>query len=228
MRADFDRLGVPVRWITSSVQTRICTTILDESTGQTTELVENSRLIPQDELAAFYDVYVEEVQKADVVVLTGSLPESTPVTFFRRLLERTHAKVLLDIRGAELEQALFCKPFVVKPNREELAKTVGRNLESDEDLVKAMGELRDRGAEWVVISNGPGPLLAAGPEGLVRIEIPKVWVKNPIGCGDCLAAGIAAGIDRGQSMREALEIGVRVAAENAAELLPARRLSRLS
>lgn len=227
LRDDFNRLGVPVRWIDSCITTRICTTILDESTGVTTELVENSRQIPQDELDAFSDAYAQEASNASMVVLTGSLPEQTPATFFRTLLERTPAKVLLDIRGAELDHALKCTPFIVKPNREELAKTVGRDLDSEEKLVAAMDELRHRGAEWVVVSNGPAPLLALGPDGLVRIQIPKVDVKNPIGCGDCLAAGIAAGIDLGYCMREALEIGVRAAGENARELLPARRLSRL-
>jgi 1-phosphofructokinase family hexose kinase len=228
MRADFDRLGVPIRWINSSVPTRVCTTILDETSGQTTELVENSSEIPPQELTAFYDAYVEEAQQATLVVLTGSLPENTTVTFFRSLLEKTTAKSVLDIRGPELEQALTCRPFLVKPNREELARTVGRLLDDDEDLVNAMAMIRQRGAEWVVVSNGPAPLLALGPEALVRIQIPQVAVKNPIGCGDCLAAGIAAAVDRGFSMRDALEIGVRAAAENATELLPARRLSRLT
>ena len=45
-------------------------------------------------------------------------------------------------------------------------------------------------------------------------------------CG--VAAGIAAGIDRQDSMRESLEIGIRAAVENAQELLPARNLTRLA
>jgi 1-phosphofructokinase family hexose kinase len=226
-RADFERLGIPVRWINSRISTRICTTILDESTGVTTELVENSNSLPEDELAAYFDSFVEEVRLARVVVISGSLPHGAPVTFFRQMLEQTSAKAVLDIRGAELQEALACRPFVVKPNREELAKTVGHGLQSEQDLIDAMSTIRSRGAEWVVVSQGSARLTALGPEGLIQIEPPRVSVKNPIGCGDCLAAGIAAGIDRQSSMREALEIGIRAAAENARELLPARNLSRL-
>ena len=227
IRADFERLKIPVRWVNSRVPTRVCTTILDEETGITTELVENSRPIPESELSEFFDAYVEEVRAASVVVVSGSLPDSAPRDFFRRLLEKTTAKAILDIRGVELEVSLSLRPFVVKPNREELARTVGRELTSDDDLVTAMSEIRNRGAEWVVVSQGAAALLALGPEGLLRIVPPKVTVRNPIGCGDCLAAGIAAGVERGLPMRNALEIGVTAAAENAKDFLPARNLTRL-
>ena len=228
LRADFESQGVPVRWVPSQVPTRTCTTVLDEKTNTTTELVENSHAVPPCELDAFFDLFVEEVQTADTVVMTGSLTEGCPKDYFRRLLEKSRARSILDIRGAELNEALITKPFVVKPNREELARTVGRNLDSTDDLLAAMAELRVRGAEWVVVSHGAEPLLAMGPDGLLQIESARVTVRNPIGCGDCLAAGIAAGLDRGLPMPDALRIGVRAAGENAVNLLPARGLSRLS
>lgn len=227
IQTDFETLRVPVRWVPSHVPSRICTTILNESTGETTELVENSSAIPADELDAYSRAFVEESQGANVVVLSGSVPAGTPITFFRRLLEQTRASFVLDIRGPELEAVLELRPFVVKPNREELAKTVQRDFHTDEDVFSAMSEIRERGAEWVVVSHGPEKLLALGPEGRIQITPPKVAVVNPIGCGDCLAAGIAAGIDRRLSMHESLALGVRAAAENAREILPARNLTRL-
>ena len=228
IQSDLESLSVPlIRWIESIIPTRICTTILDESTGLTTELVENSGSIPSSELDGFHDAFVEEVSSASLVMLTGSLPLGTPANFYRRLLENTTARTVLDIRGPELAEVLSLSPFVVKPNREELSATVGREIDSDDDLIASMSELRSRGAEWVVVSQGPAPLLALGPNGLIRIQPPSLAIRNPIGCGDCLAAGIAAGLDRGNSMLDALQFGVRAAAENAQSLLPARNLSRL-
>lgn len=227
IRADFDSLKIPVRWVDSRRPSRVCTTILDESNRSMTELVENPHPVSTDELADFVEAFVEESSNASVIVLSGSIPTGTPVDFFRRLMERSNARFVLDIRGPELDEALTLKPAVVKPNREELSKTVKRDLKTQADVVEAMAELRRRGAEWVVISQGPDPLLALGPDGLLQLEPPSIKVVNPIGCGDCLAAGIAAGLDRGSSMKEALQMGVRAAAENAQELLPARNLSRL-
>ena len=225
--ADFQTMNIPVRWVKSRIPTRVCTTILDESEKTTTELVENSNSIPSEELDLFYHAFVEESAPAQVVVLSGSLPAGAPPDFYRRLLDKTSAKAVLDIRGQELDAALQLRPYLVKPNREELAKTIGRDFASEQDLVAAMSELRHRGAQWVVVSQGAGPLLALGPDGLIRIEIPKIDVCNPIGCGDCLAAGIAAGIDRKLTMYGSLVLGIRAAAENASVLLPARNISRL-
>ena len=226
--ADFEKMKIPVRWVKSPIPTRVCTTILDETTKITTELVENSNSIPEEELGLFVEAFVEESASAQVVVLSGSLPAGAPPDFYRRLLDKTSAKAVLDIRGPELDAVLQKRPYLVKPNREELAKTVGRDLASGSDLVAAMSELRQRGAEWVVVSQGAGPLLALGPDGLIQIEIPTIDVCNPIGCGDCLAAGIAAGIDRNLSIYGSLVLGIRAAAENASVLLPARNLSRLA
>jgi tagatose 6-phosphate kinase len=224
---DFQTMNVPVRWMRSRIPTRVCTTILDETTKITTELVENSNSIPLEELDLFLDAFAEESAAAHVVVLSGSLPAGTAPDFYRRLLEKTPGKAVLDIRGPELEAILPLHPYVVKPNRDELARTVGRDLASENDLAEAMTELRNRGAEWVVVSQGAGPLWALGPDGLIQIEIPKIDVCNPIGCGDCLAAGIAAGIDRKLTMYDSLKVGIRAAVENASVLLPARNLSRL-
>ncbi len=45
---------------------------------------------------------------------------------------------------------------------------------------------------------------------------------NPIGCGDCLTAGIARSLCNGETVIEAVRFGVACAADNASQLLPAR------
>lgn len=228
IQSEFKQMGVPVRWIPCASAIRTCTTILDETTGSTTELVENSYPISAQELDAFSSAFDEEARRARVVVITGSLPRGTPNDYLRQLMDGKQAKFILDVRGPELEQILPLNPYVVKPNREELAKTVGRALDCDDDLIGAMRILRERGAQWVVVSQGSAALFALGPDGLLQLKPPEVTVRNPIGCGDCLAAGIAAGVHRQEPMLAALELGIRAAAENARALLPARNLTRIA
>ena len=220
IRDNFAERGIPARWLATSAPTRVCTTILDEETGTTTELVENSAPLSETELDEYVVAFSEEARAASVVVLSGSLPRGTPTDYYRRLLERTSAKVILDMRGRELIECLPQRPFLAKPNREELAVTIGRPLESDDDVIAAMSELRTLGAEWVVVSNGPAPLLALGPGGLHRIEPPRVHVINPIGCGDALCAGLALRIDQQWPVLDALREAVANASKRASELLP--------
>jgi 1-phosphofructokinase family hexose kinase len=208
---------VPAHW-----STRVCTTLLDRASGRTTELVENAGPVTAEELATFATVFAQASLDADMVVLTGSLPAGTPETFYYDLLGRVACRALLDVRGPELLAALPRRPFLVKPNREELAKTVGRPLATDAELLAAMQEINERGAVWVVVSAGREALWARGAGRAYRLQPLSVETVNPIGCGDCLAAGIAWGLSLGREPLDALKLGIAAAAQNAGELLPAR------
>jgi 1-phosphofructokinase family hexose kinase len=220
---EFAGLGMLCHWVETAAPTRTCTTILDRKTGVTTELVENGGPLTLDEVMAFREDFREEAAKADFVVLTGSLPAGAPPDFYRELLCDVRCPALLDIRGPELLSALESRPLVIKPNREELAATVGRPLQHDEDVHAAMAELNDRGAAWVVVSAGKRAVWIRGEGRLYRLDPPQLdCVVNPIGCGDVLAAGIAAAIVRGSDPVEAVRFGMGAAAENAVTLMPAR------
>lgn len=225
MRRQCDELGAAVEWIVAAEPTRVCTTLLDAATGATTELVENAKPLTAAELEAFRNAYARAAKSATTAVWTGSLPVGTPKTFYCDLLEFTSGQIVVDARGPELQALLDApqKPFVVKPNREELAQTVGRPLTNDDDLRLAMRELNDRGATWVVVSQGPNAVWASSQNGLWRAVPPRAErVVNPIGCGDCLAAGIAVGLDRGSDFLDALKLGIAAAGDNLSTLHPAR------
>jgi 1-phosphofructokinase family hexose kinase len=222
---EFSELGATVEWVVTERPTRVCTTVLDEATGRVTELVENAPAILPSELAGFHAAFDRAAPDAAVVVLTGSLPAAVPTTIYRELSERTAAKLVVDARGPELLALLDGphKPFLVKPNREELARTVGHSIDSDAALHAAMRELIARGTSWVVVSQGKDAVLAASRDGLWRLTPPRVErVVNPIGCGDCLAAGIAYGLFTNRDPLEAVALGMSAAAENLPALLPAR------
>ncbi len=220
---EFGEMRKSMRWIETTAPMRTCVSILDHQSGTTTELVENAGVISEGELAQFREAFLEEARAADFVVLTGSLPAGIPATFYRELLESVRCPVLLDIRGEELILSLTQRPLVVKPNREELAATFRRVLASDDDLHRAMAELNSLGAQWVVVSAGKHAVWVRGGGQLYRLDPPQLpRVGNPIGCGDVLAAGIAAALVRGDNPPEAVRFGVAAAAESALDRLPAR------
>lgn len=221
IRDEFERDGIAAEWIESGAATRICTTLLDRSSGETTELVENAAACRPQVFEQFVGAYAAAAPECEYAILTGSLPPNAPSGLTRRLLESSNTPVLLDIRGPELLDVLPLRPFVVKPNRQELAQTIGRELSDDGDLLNAMRELNDRGAEWVVVTDGGRALWVTSSDESCRIQPPGVEAVNPIGCGDCLTAGLSAALLRKRPFVEALKWGVAVAAANAERLLPA-------
>ncbi len=219
---EFTSLGIAHRWIRSPRATRACTTLLDRSSGCATELVENAAPVEAAQLEQFADAFAEAAREARFVVLSGSLPAGTPRTFYRDLMRRTDARVILDASGEELLAALPQRPFCVKPNREELGRTLGRELGTEGSLREALMEVRRLGAEWVIVSQGANALWMAGPSRIHVFQPARIRSVNPIGSGDCLAAGLAWALRDGREMLDAVRFGMAAAADNAAALLPAR------
>ncbi|MSQ93975.1 MAG: hypothetical protein EXR98_05395 [Gemmataceae bacterium] len=226
MRAEFGQLNMPATWTPTAAATRVCTTLLNRADGVSTELVENAAVLTESELADFSTKYHALAGQAKMVVLTGSLPKGTSPRFYRTLLEQTPCPAILDARGPELLEALVYKPCVVKPNREELALTVGRLLPDRARVLSALAELIERGAQSVIVTQGRGAVLVMEGTRLTELMPPEVApVVNPIGCGDCLAAGVAWGLARGDKLVDAVRLGMAAAADNLTQLLSAR-LSR--
>ena len=216
------RLGVSAQWVITRASTRICTTIVEQSSATVTELVENCLPITADEREQFRQAFVQQPQQAAVVLLIGSLPAGTPATYYRDLLSRTKANAILDASGESLLSALSQRPLLVKPNREELARTLGRSLDDPRAIRLAMSEILRLGAQWIAVTDGDGPVWLASNDQTYRLLPPAITPVNPIGSGDCMAGAIAYCVDRGDSIPQAVQFGIAAAVDNAVQLLPAR------
>ena len=221
---EFLALGADATWIRTQNPTRTCTTLMDRASGETTELVENGKPVTTDELQAYVKTFAEKARDARAVVMSGSLPPGAGKDFYKRLCELCGAdtRVFIDARGEELCEALSLRPFLVKPNRDELALTLGRSIESDGDLIKGIRDLQEAGAQNVLISDGTRPAWLGTAEAVCKLQPLEIDTVNPIGCGDCLAAGTAWGLERGFDLVQAARCGVAAAAENATMMLPSR------
>ena len=223
VRAEFAGFGLEAMLLEQPEPIRVCTTLLDDATGAVTELVENARPLEADVLEQFRSAFAPYALAAKVLVLSGSLPAGTDAAYFLELMELTMGRVVLDLRGPELLEAHALRPFFVKPNREELARTLGRPLDDDRALLAGMRELVELGAQWVVVTEGARAVWVASPDAAYRLQPLKVAkVVNPIGCGDCLAAGLAWGLSLGREAVDCVRLGMACASQNAAALLPGR------
>lgn len=218
---DIARRGIDARWTLCAAATRACTTLIDHRSGSTTELVENARPLAASDLENFRAAFMEAARESDVVVFSGSLPQSTPADFPARLLAETNARLILDLRGNELLHALSLAPLIVKPNRSELAATTQKPITNEPELRSAARELIQKGAQWVIVTAGADAVYAFSAERAARLRPIAMPVQNPIGCGDCLAGGLAFGLDQGLEVLDALTLGMAAAAQNVASLLPA-------
>ena len=220
IRADLESKSIAARWLESPGPARTCTTLL--TPDGVTELVENSGPLTGAEREAFAAAFDEETPTARLIVLSGSLPPGTPATFYGERIKATRLPVILDAQGEELLAALSEKPFLVKPNRRELATTLNRDLGGDAPLHEAMEELHRRGATWVVVTDSDRPVHVLGEGKFRKFDPPRIGVVNPIGCGDAFAAGLAVSLVKSPDVAKAIERGLSTAAASATHILPGR------
>jgi len=222
IRQTLDGAGVAHEFLEVSARTRECVTILDEHAGTTTELVEESGLVTLEEFRGLQEVVRRRLVESRAVVLSGTLAPGVPETFYRDSVawaRERHLPVVLDAKGAPLTLALEAGPDVVKPNRAELASTVGRPLSTMEEVRDAMVELGKRGARGVVVTEGEGAVLAWDGRQGWRIQPPTIPAVNPIGSGDAFTAGLTWRMLEGDSLGEASRWGAACGTANALTLM---------
>ena len=105
----------------------------------------------------------------------------------------------MDATGETLTSALPYKPFLVKPNDEELAEIAGC-AESDLDALKeAAFDLQRKGAQNVLVSRGgKGSFLVCETGDFLEAPVIKGTLVNSVGAGDSVVAGFVEGYLRAE------------------------------
>jgi tagatose 6-phosphate kinase len=110
---------------------------------------------------------------------------------------------------------------VVKPNLAELSGAVGRRLTGADStgraaVAAAALELREAGAQAVVVSLGSRGLLAVTGDGVWQAVHPGAVAANPTGAGDAVVAGLTHRLVLGHSWAERLRHAVALGSAAAA------------
>jgi 1-phosphofructokinase family hexose kinase len=215
--------GIDSDFVSVAVRTRQCITVIDEAAGTHTELVEESAAVP----AAHYDelsrIISKRIAGCSAVVMSGTLTPGGPVDFYACCTQLAHgasALAVVDAQGPALLKALEAAPDLIKPNRAELAATVGRALADESAVMAAMRELAERGAAKVVVTSGKEASLAFDGRRFWKIAAPRVAAKNPIGSGDAFTAALVWRLVRGDGLGEACRWASAAGAANALTLMP--------
>ncbi len=223
LRAALTEKGVESDFVAVSTRTRQCITVIDESAGTCTELVEESRPVGPTAFNELMAVVRRRVPECRAMVMSGTIVTGGPEKLYSdctQLAENAGVLSVVDAQGTALVEVLKAKPGLVKPNRTELAATVGRELEGEADVMKAMRELCEHGAQRVVVTAGKGPTLAFDGKNFWRIVAPLVQAVNPIGSGDAFTAGLVSRLVRGDDLGEACCWGSAAGAANTLTLMP--------
>ena len=125
-------------------------------------------------------------------------------------------KVIVDATKDLLINALQQKPFLVKPNLNELGEIFQAKLKGKRDVILYGKELQKMGACNVLVSMAGEGAVFIGEDGQVFESFaPEGQLVNSVGAGDSMVAGFLAGYLEKQDYRYAFYMGLAAGSASA-------------
>ncbi len=163
---------------------------------------------------------LENLNDGDILVLAGSVPRTLPRDIYKTVMERLDGRgvrVAVDATGDLLLDTLRYKPFLVKPNSDELGEMFGVKITSPKEIGMYAARLRDAGALNVLVSMGAEGAYLLDEFGKTHFMKAKpVKTVNTVGAGDSMVAGFIAGYIKTGDYDRALELGTAAGGATAA------------
>ncbi len=153
--------------------------------------------------------FLKEIKEGDFVVISGSYCRGVDKSLVKKIADLTrqaHAKLVCDVANLTLEDYGEIKPYLIKPNRDELGDIFKEEV-TKENYMPFVDKLIAIGCYNVLLSLGKdGSYFANGTEAF-RGTGPALEVVSTVGCGDTMLATTIGHLDMGQSFKEAVSYG---------------------
>ena len=152
-----------------------------------------------------------DITENTIVTFTGSVPKGVDVADVKELLaefKNEGAKIVIDSRSFSYDDLVEMKPWLIKPNRVESTRYLGKEVRTVERAVEMAQKFHENGVENAVVSLGGGGAVLVCEKGTYWAPAPKCNVVSTIGAGDSLLAGFIHGDSKGLSIEDTLRLAV--------------------
>jgi 1-phosphofructokinase/tagatose 6-phosphate kinase len=226
--------NISLEWVESGSPIRFCYTLLDPAGGHVTELVEEGEAAQKGTEGRLLEALGRLLPGRDALIISGSKAagfSASLVPGMVRIAKDEGLRVYLDLRGPDLLNSLEYKPFLIKPNLFEFVSTFAPEFPFkdekplDEKAAKEKAgelcrELYRKYGCLIVLTRGALSVWYSGGGELEEYKVDKLEPVNTVGSGDAFTAGIAAALESGVSLGDAIAQGARCGALNAGLLKP--------
>lgn len=162
---------------------------------------------------------LDEAEAGDMIVLAGSIPASLPHHIYSDIMKKMTPKgikVVADTSGAVLHDLINLKPYLVKPNQDELHELFDVRVSTIEEAKSYAKKMRAMGARNAMISLGEvGAVLAAEDGKIYSCMAPRGNAVNTVGAGDSMIAGFITGMLAEVGYEDSLKLAVAAGSASA-------------
>ena len=200
--------GVMTSFTRISGETRTNIILREKETGRQFVISAAGPEILSSEIGQFYQ-HVLQISDMSYVVLSGSVPRGVTPNLYGQLIlagKKKGAFVVLDTDGKALSESIEYRPSCIKPNRHELSRLLGREVDSEPEIISACEELHGKGIPYVLVSRGKDGLILSTKEQKIKAVAPPVEVESTVGAGDSAVAGFVLALSRDENLVECLRL----------------------
>ncbi len=155
---------------------------------------------------------LSNLKNNDILILSGSiLPGLTPNIYadIMQMVTKNGVLVIVDTTNQALLNTLQYKPFLIKPNLQELCDIFNKESMTNDEVIEYAKKLKQLGATNVLVSLGKdGAILIDEFDNIHSQKAISDTVINTVGCGDSMIAGFITGYIKKHDYNFALKIAM--------------------
>ena len=203
--------------------------IVDTFNQTYTEINEPGGFVPPDAVEDLLFRLRRRADKCNIVTLSGSLPPGIGEDIFRCIIEELSGRgirCVLDADGLALKEGIKAKPWMLKPNLNEMETLFGRVYQKEEEIIEDAKQLVAQGIQLVCVSMGALGAVLVSQNGIYRSQaLTQLKAKGYQGAGDAMVAGLCLAAEQGLFEYDMLRYGM--AAASAAIIREGTQMCRL-
>ena len=205
---DLEKAGLNCLYLPMAGRIRENLTLHCAQTGET-RISFSGFPVTEDVLTLVEDAM--DVDEDTYITFTGRIPGGISVAAAKDFLSRLRkngAKIVIDCKSFTLEDLFELKPWLIKPNQEEISEYFGKPVETPEQAAVLAQKLSEKGIENAMISLGEQGALLAHDGKVWQAVPPRIEAVSTIGAGDSSIAGFLAAAAKGAAPEECLKNAV--------------------
>lgn len=210
IKAVLARECVLLDFVTTQKPTRTAIAVEEDGECPPTTFNEKGGPVDHKELVELLEKAKDVARESSYMVFGGSVPVGVNPDVYRVLIQIASAqgaKSVLDADGEPFIEGMKAKPFMIKPNRAEAERYLGKKFESKSDVARGALKIAEEGIELVVISLGKQGAIACYEGMIYDVVPPAVKPISTIGSGDSMIAGMLYAFEQEMDIEQALRWG---------------------
>ena len=151
------------------------------------------------------------IENDTIVTFTGRIPSGVSkekVKDFLKNLHKQGVRIVLDSKSFTIEDIFEIKPWLIKPNQEEISDYLGCEIKTLSQVLEKASVFTEHGISNTMVTLGEKGAALLTEDKVYIATCPSIEAISTIGAGDSTIAGFLAGTYAGEGAKEGLKTAV--------------------